>query len=62
MTTEAIEIEICLHHLTTSLDLAIETQLSAWGTPLRWSIFKVDPQTQMAKIEAIVVKQLTVDS
>ena len=57
MTIESIEIEIDM--TTTRADLAgsIELSLQKWGEPLRWAITAIDPVTNMAKVEAIVIKE-----
>ncbi len=39
-----------------TLDLEIEATLQQWGEPLRWAITAVDRDTNIAKIEAIVIR------
>jgi hypothetical protein len=54
MTTQLIAIEIDLTGCTEPLDRMIENTLRKWGEPLRWSITTIDPDTNIAQIEAIV--------
>ncbi len=37
-----------------TLCLQIESELAAYGVPLRWAITSVDPATQRAHVEAVV--------
>jgi hypothetical protein len=57
MNIESIEIEMDITEARAKLDLAIETTLQQWGEPLRWAITAVDRQTNIAKIEAIVIRE-----
>jgi hypothetical protein len=54
MTTQLIAIEIDLTGCVEPLAHRIEATLRQWGEPLRWSITTIDPDTQIAQIEAIV--------
>jgi hypothetical protein len=56
MNIESIEIEIDINNVQ-ALDTTIEAALQQWGEPLRWAITTVDPQTNIAQIEAIVIKE-----
>jgi hypothetical protein len=56
MQIESIEIEMDIADARSTLDLAIETTLQEWGEPLRWAITAVDRDTNIAKIEAIVIR------
>jgi hypothetical protein len=56
MQIESIEIEMDITEVRASLDLAIETTLQQWGEPLRWAITAVDRDTNIAQIEAIVIR------
>jgi hypothetical protein len=56
MTIESVELELDITDVLTDLNLAIETALQQWGEPLRWAITEVNPQTNIARIEAIVIK------
>jgi hypothetical protein len=56
MNIESIEIDMDITAAQATLDLAIETTLQQWGEPLRWAITAVDPDTNIAKIEAIVIR------
>jgi hypothetical protein len=57
MQIESIEIEMDITEVRASLDLAIETTLQQWGEPLRWAITAVDRDTNIAQIEAIVIRE-----
>jgi hypothetical protein len=58
MTIESIAIEIDLQGIIGQLDvMAIETQIQRWGEPLRWAITSIDPERQIAFVEAIVIKE-----
>jgi hypothetical protein len=57
MIIESIEIELDITELQADLARSIEAKLQQWGEPLRWAITVVDPHTNMAKIEAIVIKE-----
>jgi hypothetical protein len=57
MQIESIEIEMDITEARAMLDLAIETTLQQWGEPLRWAITAVDRDTNIAKIEAIVIRE-----
>ena len=69
MMIESIEIEIDITDALGALDPAlaepchwhygtrIETILQQWGEPLRWAITAVDRETNIAQIEAIVIKE-----
>ncbi len=57
MTIESIEIEIEIDDAIGNLNRAIETALQQWGEPLRWAITTVDRDTNIARIEAIVIKE-----
>jgi hypothetical protein len=56
MNIESIEIEMDITEAQATLDLAIEITLHQWGEPLRWAITAVDRHTNIAKIEAIVIR------
>jgi hypothetical protein len=56
MTIESVEIELDITNALTDLNLAIETSLQNWGEPLRWAITEVNPETNVARIEAIVIR------
>ena len=56
MMIESIEIEIDITDVPGELNTKIETTLQQWGEPLRWAITAVDRETNIAKIEAIVIK------
>ncbi len=56
MTIESIELELNISDVQADLNLAIESALQQWGEPLRWAITAVDPQTNIAQIEAIVIR------
>jgi hypothetical protein len=57
MIIESIEIELDITELRTDLTRSIEAKLQTWGEPLRWAITTVNPQTNIAKIEAIVIRE-----
>ena len=57
MTIESIEIEIEIDDAIGNLNRVIETALQKWGEPLRWAITTVDCETNIARVEAIVIKQ-----
>jgi hypothetical protein len=57
MKIESIEIEIDINSIAGEINTAIETTLQKWGEPLRWAITTVDCQTNIAKIEAIVIRE-----
>jgi hypothetical protein len=57
MIIESIEIELDITELRADLTRSIEAKLQTWGEPLRWAITTVNPQTNIAKIEAIVIKE-----
>jgi hypothetical protein len=57
MMIESIEIEMDITTAQTDLARSIELNLQKWGEPLRWAITVVDPTTNIAKIEAIVIKE-----
>ena len=56
MIIESIEIEMDITASLAELDRAIELKLQQWGEPLRWAITTVDRDTNIAKIEAIVIR------
>lgn len=56
MIIESIEIEMDITAARGELNKAIETKLQEWGEPLRWAITTVDRQTNIAQIEAIVIR------
>jgi hypothetical protein len=56
MIIESIETEIDLKDALGKIDRLVETTLQKWGEPLRWAITTVDVETNIAKIEAIVIK------
>jgi hypothetical protein len=56
MIIESIEIELDITATLGELDRSIETNLQNWGEPLRWAITSIDPTTNIAKIEAIVIR------
>jgi hypothetical protein len=55
MTIQSIELEIDLTGSFANLNQVIETKLQQWGEPLRWAITSIDPVTNIAQIEAIVI-------
>ncbi|WP_295617473.1 hypothetical protein [Chamaesiphon sp. GL140_3_metabinner_50] len=57
MIIESIEIEMDITAALGALDLEIESKLKNWGEPLRWAITAVDRETNIAQIEAIVIKE-----
>jgi hypothetical protein len=57
MIIESIEIELDITSGLGALDREIETTLQKWGEPLRWAITAVDRETNIAQIEAIVIKE-----
>ncbi len=57
MIIESIEIEMDITTVQQDLARSIEANLQKWGEPLRWAITAVDPATNIAKIEAIVIKE-----
>jgi hypothetical protein len=57
MTIESIELEMDITDALGTLDTEIEAKLQQWGEPLRWAITAVDRQTNIAQIEAIVMKE-----
>lgn len=56
MMIESIEIEMDITAASGDLARSIEVNLQKWGEPLRWAITAVDPETNIAQIEAIVIK------
>jgi hypothetical protein len=56
MIIESIEIEMDITATRGELNTAIETKLQEWGEPLRWAITTVDRETNIAQIEAIVIR------
>jgi hypothetical protein len=56
MIIESIEIEMDITTAKGELNTAIETKLQEWGEPLRWAITTVDRETNIAQIEAIVIR------
>ncbi len=57
MTIEPVEIEMDITAAPGELATAIELKLQEWGEPLRWAITAVDRETNIAQIEAIVIKE-----
>jgi hypothetical protein len=55
MTIQSIDLEIDLTGSFSNLNQVIETKLQQWGEPLRWAIVWIDPVTNIAQIEAIVI-------
>jgi hypothetical protein len=58
MIIESIETEIDLKDALGKIDRLVETTLQKWGEPLRWAITTVDIETNIAKIEAIVIERV----
>jgi hypothetical protein len=56
MIIESIEIEIDINATGADLNRSIELNLQKWGEPLRWAITTVNPETNIAQIEAIVIR------
>lgn len=56
MIIESIEVEVDITTALAGLDQEIELKLQQWGEPLRWAITTVDRDTNIAKIEAIVIR------
>lgn len=54
MNTTLITIELPLPEPIANLPELVEQTLRQWGEPLRWAITTIDPQTQIANIEAVV--------
>ena len=57
MIIESIETEIDLNDALSEIDRVVETTLQQWGEPLRWAITAIDRDTNIASIEAIVIKE-----
>ena len=57
MIIESIETEIDIQDALGEIDRVIETTLQQWGEPLRWAITTVDRETNIARVEAIVIKE-----
>jgi hypothetical protein len=57
MTIEPIEIEIDINNAIGNINQVIEAALQKWGEPLRWAITTVDRDTNIARVEAIVIKE-----
>jgi len=57
MKIESIETEIDIQDALGELDRIIESTLQQWGEPLRWAITTVDMETNIARVEAIVIKE-----
>jgi hypothetical protein len=57
MIIESIEIEMDITATGGDLNRSIEVNLEKWGEPLRWAITAVDPETNIAQIEAIVITE-----
>jgi hypothetical protein len=57
MIIESIEIEMDITAAKGELNTAIEAKLQEWGEPLRWAITTVDRTTNIAQIEAIVIRE-----
>ncbi|MFM2304650.1 MAG: hypothetical protein RLZZ135_2062 [Cyanobacteriota bacterium] len=57
MIIESIETEIDLKDALGEIDRVVETTLQQWGEPLRWAITAIDRDTNIAHIEAIVIKE-----
>ncbi len=57
MIIESIEIEMDITAALGALDLEIEAKLQNWGEPLRWAITTVDRETNIAQIEAIIIRE-----
>ena len=57
MIIESIEIEMDITAATGELNTAIEAKLQEWGEPIRWAITTVDRTTNIAQIEAIVIRE-----
>jgi hypothetical protein len=58
MIIESIEIQLDITDALGKLDTEIELNIQQWGEALRWAITSVDPETNIAQIEAIVIKEL----
>ena len=65
MIIESIEIELDITATLGELErrrqvfdhrAKVEANLQNWGEPLRWAITSIDPVTNIAKIEAIVIR------
>jgi hypothetical protein len=57
MIIESIETEIDLKDAIGEIDRVVEKTLQQWGEPLRWAITAIDRDTNIAQIEAIVIKE-----
>ncbi len=55
MMIKSIEIEIDINDAREKLNEAIELTLKKWGEPLRWAITSIDPLTNIAQVEAIII-------
>jgi hypothetical protein len=56
MKTYFVKIEVDLEKNPTDTKNKIEYQLAQQGKALRWAITKIDTETQIAEIEAIVTR------
>ncbi len=56
MTTHFIDVEVDLTADPAELPKRVEAVLAAQGEPLRWAIAAVNPDTQMAQVEAVVTR------
>lgn len=54
MATHFVTFEVNLRASAAELHQSIVTELQRWGQPLRWAITAVDPNRQIASIEAVV--------
>lgn len=57
MMIKSIEVEIDINHVLGKLNEAIEITLQQWGEPLRWAITSIDPVTNIAQVEAIIISE-----
>ena len=55
MTIQSVEVAIDLSTAFSELNAVIETTLQQWGEPLRWAITSINPLTNIAQVEAIVI-------
>lgn len=57
MNIKSVEVAIDLNNALHELNSVIETTLQQWGEPLRWAITSIDPLTNIAQVEAIVISE-----
>ena len=56
MKIQSIDIEVDItNDALGDLNRSIDYALQKWGEPLRWAITTIDPVTNIARVEAIVI-------